>query len=304
MKVIVVGGTGMIGGHAALHLRSRGHEVTIASRKPPPASSALADLPFARCDYIANDFARSELARFDALVFAAGNDVRHLPADGNSDAHWLRANAEGVPRFFAAAREAGIRHAVNIGSFYPQACPSVLETSAYARSRKAADDGVRALATDSFRVMSLNAPFVVGSVPGLTVAMFEAYTRYAQGLLPGLPAFAPAGGVNFISTQSLSEAVEGALERGQSGTAYLVGDENLSFAEYFGLFFRACDHNEPLPALDQEHPLMPDAAILWGRGSTLHYEPDAEQTRLLGYRRGDIARTVGEVVAQYRRRAQ
>ncbi|HSV80248.1 MAG TPA: NAD(P)-dependent oxidoreductase [Ramlibacter sp.] len=299
MKILVLGGTGMIGGHAALHLRSRGHEVTIASRKPPPGSSALADLPFLRGDYIANGFARSELARFDALVFAAGNDVRHLPPDGDSDAHWQRANAEGVPRFFAAARDAGIHLAVNIGSFYPQACPRVLETSAYARSRKAADEGARALATPDFRVMSLNAPFVVGTVPGLTVPMFEAYTRYAQGLIPGLPAFAPKGGVNFISTQSLSEAVAGALERGRSGAAYLVGDENLSFADYFGLFFRACGRTEPLPALDQEHPMMPDAAILWGRGSELYYAPDAEETRLLGYRRGDIARTVGEVVAQY-----
>ena len=300
MKILVFGGTGMIGGHAALHLRSCGHDVTIAARKAPPAPSALAALPFVRGDYVANDLARSELARFDALVFAAGNDVRHLPADGDSDAHWQRANSEGVPRFFAAARDAGIRHAVNIGSFYPQAYPKALESSAYVRSRKAAADGVRALAAPGFRVMSINAPFVVGAVPGLVVPMFAAYTQYAQGRIPAIPAFAPAGGVNFISTQSLSEAVAGALERGHSGTAYLVGDENLSFAAYFGHFFRACGRSAPLPVLDREHPMLPDAALLAGRGNTIYYEPDAEQSRLLAYRRNDVGRTIAEVVEQYR----
>ena len=299
MKILVVGGTGMIGGHAALHLQSLGHDLTIAARKPAAAGSALAELPFLAGDYVANDFTREELSGFDALVFAAGNDVRHVPADEDADAHWVRANAKGVPRFFAAARDAGIRHAVNVGSFYPQAAPDVLPSSSYARSRKMSDDGARALASPEFRVMSVNAPFVVGSVPGLVVPMFEAYTRYAEGLFAPMPAFAPPGGVNFISAQSLSEAIAGALEHGQSDVAYLVGDENLTYQDYFGHFFRAAGKDAP-PIIDQEHPMLPDAALLAGRGNSIFYEPDPAEAALLGYRRNDIARTVDEIVSQYR----
>lgn len=300
MNILVVGGTGLIGGHAALFLQAQGQRVAIAARKPPAPGTALAGLEFLPCDFVAASLGQAELARFDALVFAAGNDLRHLPPGADTDAHWQRANVEAVPRFFALAREAGLRKAVLVGSFYPQVAPQLIETSPYVRSRHLADLGVRALAAPGFGVCSVNAPFVVGAVPGLRVEMFEVYTRYAEGRLGALPAFGPAGGSNFISTQSLSEAIWGALQRGESGQAYLVGDENLSFADYFRAFFRAAGNDAPLPSLDQEHPLLPDAAIYTGRGQVVAYEPDPRDTALLGYRRDDVARAVGEVVAQYR----
>ncbi|CAG2158009.1 hypothetical protein LMG31506_06212 [Cupriavidus yeoncheonensis] len=298
MKILIVGGNGMIGGHAALHLRSRGHEVTIAGRNRPASGTPLGALDFLRCDYIANDLPAAQLGAFDALVFAAGNDVRHVPPGGDEAAHWERANVEGVPRFFRAARDSGIRVAVHVGSFYPQAAPRLAGENAYIRSRQLADEGVRALATQTFRVSSVNAPFVVGTVPGLTVPMFKAYTDYARGGFAPMPDFAPPGGVNFISAMSLSEAIEGALLRGENGKAYLVGDENLTFQDYFGAFFRDAGRPVP-PVIDQEHPLLPDSAICFGRGNTLYYEPDAAETALLGYRRCDILRTVSEIVAQY-----
>lgn len=296
MKILVVGGTGMIGGHAALRLSTAGHKVTIAGRTPPQPGAPLAALAFRLIDYLSEDIDLGALTGADALVFAAGNDVRHVPPD--ADAHWQRANVEGVPRFFAAARDAGVAIAINIGSFYPQAAPSLVLSNAYVRSRKAADDGIRALASDSFRAISLNASFVVGSVPGLNIPMFEAYTQYAQGAFAPIPSFAPPGGTNFISTDSVSDAVEGALARGENGRAYLIGDENLSFQTFFGAFFAAAGQSVP-PVLDQEHPMLPDSVMLCGRGANLFFEPDAREVALLGYRRGDVVRTIGDIVRQY-----
>jgi dihydroflavonol-4-reductase len=300
MKALLIGGTGLIGGHAALYLQTQGHEVTIAARKPPAPASPLAGLEFVQCDYVAGDVSKANLARFDAIVFAAGNDIRHVPPGADMDAHWQRTNVEAVPRFFALAREAGVPRAVLVGSFYPQVAPQLIETSSYVRSRHLADEATRALAAPGFNVCSVNAPFVVGTVPGLHIEMFEAYTRYAEGKLAPLPVFGPAGGSNFISTQSLSEAISGALARGESGRAYLVGDENMSFADYFGAFFRAAGNDTPVPALDQEHPLLPDFAIYTGRGTVVSYEPEPAGAALLGYRRRDIQRTIKEVVTQYR----
>ncbi|MBM4494447.1 NAD-dependent epimerase/dehydratase family protein, partial [Rhodococcus hoagii] len=34
MKILIVGGTGMIGAHTALHLRDQGNDVTVAARNP------------------------------------------------------------------------------------------------------------------------------------------------------------------------------------------------------------------------------------------------------------------------------
>jgi len=300
MNILVIGGTGLIGGHAALYLKDNGHEVTIAGRKPAAAGSALAELKQLQGDYVAGTFTLDDLAGFDALVFAAGNDVRQIPQDGNVDAHWQRNNVEAIPRLFQLARDAGIKQAVLVGSFYPQVAPQLIETEPYVRSRHLADEGVRALVTADFKVCSINAPFVVGAVPGLKVEMFEAYTRYAEGQFAPLPYYGPAGGSNFISTRSLSQAILGALLRGESGKAYLVGDENLSYAQYFESFLRAVGNEALVPALDQEHPMLPDSAIYTGRGSTVSYEPDVSETQLLGYVRGDIQRAIGEVVSQYR----
>lgn|GEM_PF-223845 len=298
MKILVVGGAGMIGGHAALHLQSLGHDVTISGRNPPQATTQLARLPYLRGDYVNNTFTKDQLAAFDAVVFAAGADIRHIPEGADYGDFTLKANGEAVPAFAKLAKEAGVKRFVHIGSFYPHVAPELMEKDKYIRSRKLAADGVNALADKNFITCSLDAPFVVGTVPGMSLPMFEAYTAYAEGKL-GMPAFGPAGGTNFISCQSLSEAIAGALLRMESGKSYLVGDENLPFATYFGMFFKAAGNDVEVPSKEENHPMLPDNAIFTGRGNFVKYEPDPASVALLGYRRNDIQRAVNEIVAQF-----
>jgi len=139
---------------------------------------------------------------------------------------------------------------------------------------------------------------MVGSVPGLPSAIFEPYTQWAQGKIP-IPAYGPAGGTNFRSFRSLSEAIEGALERGEPGKAYLVGDENLSFRDYFQLFFDAVGSDARLEERDAEHPLLADIAIPQGRGNWVRVNPDPAEIARLGYWRNGVANAVRDVVAQF-----
>ncbi|KAI8170051.1 hypothetical protein K4K49_005452 [Colletotrichum sp. SAR 10_70] len=303
MKILVVGGTGMIGGHAALHLRSKGHQVTISGRRAPTEVSALVKLPFLQGNYLRGDITADQLARFEAVVFAAGSDVRHVPEGQGADEHYLQANGEAVPAFARMAREAGVRIFVHVGSAYPHIVPEAVHSSPYVRSRKLAADGVAALATLTFHACSLDPPIVVGTVPGMKIPMFEAYIQYAEGKLP-IPAFAPAGGLNFISTQSLSEAIAGAIENSKtvSGRSILVGDENLTYAEYLETFFHAVGNQQKLPVSDQDHPLMPRATLYAG-DMVVRYEPDAADVAALGgYRRNDVRNAVSEIVSQHRSR--
>lgn len=299
MKILVVGGTGALGGHAALHLAGKGHDVTITGRgEGAPAGTPLTGLSYLRGDYVSGDFTPDRLRGFDWVVFAAGNDPRHVPA-GEDFGAWLhKANHVALPAFFAAAREAGVSRAIQLGSFYPQAKPELLDGNVYIRSRLAACEGARAEGRPGFDVVSVNAPFMVGALPGLPSAIFEPYVQWAKGLIP-IPHYAPTGGTNFMSFRSLSEAIEGALLRGEPGKAYLVGDENLSFREYFQLFFDAVGSGETIEERDEELPLLPDVAIPQGRGNFISYEPDAGETALLGYRRNDVAAAVAEIAAQF-----
>ena len=299
MKILVVGGTGFIGGDAALRLAGLGHDVTIAARKAAPPGTAMAKLPLLTGDYVAGDFTPERLAPFGAIVFAAVNDARQRAPDEDEAAHLERANVIGVPNFFAAARTAGVRRAVLVGSFYPQVVPQMIAQSAYVRSRLVSDERARALTTPDFAVCSVNPPYIVGHVDGLDVPWLRGHARYALGLMPDLPFFAIPGGVNFMSLASLSDAIVGALERGEPGKAYLVGDANLTFQDYFAAYRRAAGLDGEIPVRDEEHPLLPDWSLYAGRGGTAWFEPDPAEQAVLGYRRGDVMRAIADIVAAY-----
>lgn len=302
MKILVVGGTGMIGSNVAQLLRARGQDVTIAARKAPLPDSLAAQFPILIDDYTRSTLPDEVLGSFDAVVFSAGNDIRHITADDDADRFWRETQIEGVPAFVAKAREAGVKRVVHLGSYYHQALPHLAETDAYVRARALADSGARALATADFNVSTLNPPSIVGIIPGVPMPRYTKLAAYARGELD-IPPFAPLGGTNYMTVESLSEAVWGALQHAESGRAYLVGDENLSFRDYFQLFFDAVGNPHQVVARDEDHPLLPVAFIVPGRNSTLAYEPDPAETRMLGYRRHDVRRAIEELVRFHSNRA-
>ncbi len=297
MNILIVGGTGMIGGKTALHLQSLGHDVTIASRSKP-VDTAVAHLPFLACNYIEDDCTDGRLEGFDAVVHAAAADPRLLPQDGSvsPEDFYHRANTVAVPRFFEAARDAGVGVGIYIGSFYSHVAPERAAVCPYVKSRVETDAAVIAMNSDSFRVCSLAAPFVLGVLQGVPVPHLGGMLAYVTGQL-GLPMFAPPGGTNHISAQSLAEATAGALERGVGGTPYLVGDENYSHKAYMELWAELAGTPLELEVREEDHPIMPDAFMFAGVGATVSHEPDPEETALLGYSRNQIRQEIADVIA-------
>ncbi|TXS96519.1 NAD(P)-dependent oxidoreductase [Parahaliea maris] len=302
MKVIVIGGSGLIGGEAALHLAELGHDVTIMSRKPPVAP-ALAELPFVAGDYINDDLGDGRLAGFDALVFSAAADIRNVPMDGSRTPEevYREANDTAVPRALEAARDAGISRVVYIGTFYPHVAAHRIGECPYVTSRANTDKAVRALNSDTFTVCTLDLPFVLGHIPGTQVPHIGALVNYAAGNIPDMPVFAPKGGTNHITSKSVAQAVAGALENGEGGKAYLIGDENLSWKEYLERWFAAAGNPTELEVRDDiDHPLLPNAIMFAGAGATVSYDTPAEiRERLGNYATGQIDTAIAEVVQAY-----
>lgn len=304
MKVLFVGGSGMIGSYAVPFLQGAGFDVTISARHPVGAESAVAGVPLLQGDYVAADLSSFELGSFDAVVFAAGNDIRHIDGQ-DAEAFWEKYQSVGVPRFAAAAKAAGVKRFVQLGSYYHQAMPELCATNIYVNARRLADENARALADENFNVSTLNPPSIVGIQSDNVAARFTNFTAWAFGNCLDIPDAAPPGGTNFMSARSLSEAIAGALRHAEPGKAYLIGDENLTFAEYFQYWVDAVGRDVQIGVENQEHPLQPDASIVPGRGSILSYELNPEELQTLAYSTGDVRRAVEEIVAQIApRRAQ
>jgi len=300
MKVLIVGGSGLIGGDAAIYLSERGHDVTIMSRRAPE-TPALAAMSFLRGDYINDDVSDGRLQGFDWLVFAAAADIRNVPTDGSvtPEAFYKKANDEAVPGFFAAARDAGVSRAVYIGSFYSEIAPHRIEECPYVASRYHTDAGVRALSSNTFNVCSLAAPFVMGHIPGQEIPYLNAMVQYAKGNIPELPVFAPIGGTNHMTSRSIAVAVLSALENGASGRVYLIGDENYSWKDYLEMWFAAAGNPVVLEVREDDHPILPNAIMFAGAGATVEYQPDARESVLLAYPRNQVRAMIAEIVRAY-----
>ncbi|MFB2600354.1 NAD-dependent epimerase/dehydratase family protein [Herbiconiux sp. P17] len=297
-SVLVVGGTGLIGGRIAADLLERGAAVTLMSRSAAGDGDAptLRELPRLVGDYAGELPPARELEGFDSVVFAAGSDIRHVSEADEDAEFWRRTQSEGVPRFAAHVKAAGVSRFVQIGSYYHQLRPQLAQTVPYVAARKAADEGARALSDKGFAAITVNPPSIVGVAPGRSTRRFARMLAWLRGELPEPRVFAPAGGTNYLSLRSLSEAVIGALEHGEAGRAYLVGDANLRFREYFQLLADAAGSTLRIEERDENQPYQPDRFIVPGRGSVISYEPDPAEVRLLGYRQGDVPAAVEEIV--------
>lgn len=301
MKTLVIGGTGFAGGYAANHLDKKGHKVTVMGRNPPPANTPMAALPFVQGNYIEDDLRDGRLEGFDALLFAAGNDITKMPMDGSvtPEDFFKKANTEAIPKLFEAAKAAGIKRCANLGTFYPHVAPEQVGKDPYVTSRAAADEAIRAMSNADFNVCSVNAPFILGHVPNLNVSHLGAMAAYARGDLAGMPIFAPKGGTNHVNLLTVAEALLGALERGESGKAYLIGDANYSWKEYLERWFTAVGNPTEIDVREDNHPLLPNIIMYAGVGATVSYEANDQEAELLGYGRGRMAQEIVDCAKAY-----
>ena len=296
-RVLVVGATGMIGSHVAADLAARGDDVTVMARREASDRDprAVHALPRLRGDYTDRAMTPRALEGFDAIVFAAGNDIRHVPAEQEDETFWERTQSGGVPRFAALAKAAGVGRFVQIGSYYHQLHPEWAERIPYVAARRDADARTRSLSDEGFAAMTLNPPSIVGA-DERGVRRFARMIAWTRGELDEPALFAPPGGTNYMSVRSLSQAVRGALDAGEAGRAYLVGDRNLTYREYFQLLADAAGSGNTIVERDEEHPFQPDRFIVQGRGAVIAYETDPAETALLGYAQDDVERALAEIV--------
>ena len=242
MKIFMIGGTGLLGSEAARELIARGHEVTSIALPPIPTG---ANLPAAMHIELGNylemtdEALRAHLEGCEGFVFAAGVDER---VEGPAPIYdmFKKYNIDPVRRLLRLAKEAGVKRAVILGSYFsyfdklwPQM--ELSRWHPYIRSRRDQENVALSFADDTFNVAVLELPYIFGTQPGRR----PVWVFLVEMLLKMKPVtFFIRGGTAMVTVRQVGQAIAGALERNSGGNCYPIGYENMTWKQLLGIMNR------------------------------------------------------------------
>ena len=236
MRILVTGGTGLLGGRMILKFAGAGHQVFALTR----SASSHAKLRALGASPVDGDLDGSSplsLPAVDAVVHAAALFRFSGPREP-----FLRTNVDATGRLLASAEKAGARTFVQIsaaGVIMDDAGTPIRDAdesaptfpnhfSAYLASKARAEAMVLAANKPGLRTLALRPPALWG--PG------DPFSRaLPQAINSGQFAFIDRGDYAFATchVDNVVEAVQCALERGDGGRAFFIADrEKLTFREF------------------------------------------------------------------------
>jgi len=228
MRVLIIGGTGLLGQHISAELTDRGHTVSAMARQAVSGRTVV----LGDAQRMSEDEWSKTLEGFDAVVFAAGVDDRKAPK-APAEPHFHEGNVEPVRRLLDAARATGCGRAVVCGSYFAtmnETHPEwkLADRHPYIRSRVRQAELARERTETEPSVAVLEIPFVFGSAPGRR----PLWAPMVPWLTSPLPLFAPRGGTAVATVTTVAQAAAGALERSVGGRIP-IADANLSWRDLF-----------------------------------------------------------------------
>lgn len=226
-RIFVTGASGFVGGAATRKFVAAGHDVRAMSRsqKSDAAILALGARPV-RCDL--ENVAANDIGDAEAILHCAAFVEQWGPSDA-----WFRFNVEGTRAVLKAARAAGAKRFIHIGTeaallegqhlrgadeTYPLAPNSPYP---YSSTKAQAERIVRESNAPGFEALVLRPRFIWG--PGDTTLLPTIEKMAREGKFMWID-----GGRAMTSTthiDNLVHAIELALTRGRGGEAYFVLDD-------------------------------------------------------------------------------
>lgn len=264
MRILVTGGTGLVGNNVVRQLLARGDQVRVLIRgsKDDPALRGLG-LEFAQGDIRDPNAIRNALTGIDGVIHAAG-DV-HIGWHHFERQYSI--NVEGTRNIARAARQAGARlvhvstvNALGLGRGSEPAneiTPLGNEVRCgYVLSKQAAEKEVLKEVSEGLSAIIVSPGFMLGPwdwKPSSGRMLLNVHQRFTP--------FAPRGGCSVCDVRDVAEAMIRGLLQGESGRNYILAGENL---RYVDLWRQICDCTGGSPPWMRAGPLMTVIAGKYG----------------------------------------
>lgn len=240
MKVLVTGGTGFLGANLVHHLVARGDQVRVLKRPRTPPD-ILAGLPV--------EFVGGDVTDFDSLL-AASQGVEGVYHVAGLVSYWrprrawqYQVNVEGARNVVEAARRAGVRRVVHTSSiaaigYRTDGQPADEDTAwnwgpqdiHYAWTKHLGEQEALQATAQGLEVVVVNPGLIFGPRDTSWNAgrMFKLVEKSGT-------VFSPAGSTTTCDVDDVCAGHRAAMQRGRSGRRYILGGENVAYADLFRL---------------------------------------------------------------------
>lgn len=253
MKILMIGGTGLLGSAAARIFVDRGNEIKTLALPPLPEGAPIPEemeIVFQDANKLSDDEMKEMMKGYDIFVFATGVDERvEFPAPVY-DAYY-KYNIAPLERYLPLAKEAGMKGAVVCGSYFAWLAKDrpdmdLCSKHPYIKSRIDQEKVCEKYSDESFDVSVLELPYIFGTQPGrrpVWVILIEQLQRFEK-----MPfTMYPAGGTAMLTVRQVGEAMVGAAEKamqyveeGKAGFhAYGISCVNMTWQQFLKIVYRA-----------------------------------------------------------------
>jgi nucleoside-diphosphate-sugar epimerase len=294
MKVLVSGGTGLVGRYVVEELLAAGYQVIVGGRRAPLPRLFSRPVEFAA---LSLDPDKDQIDAFDDAYFFVHAALSHVPGkyrggEGDDPKTFHRLNLDGTVRLFEAAKRAGTRRCIFLSSRagYGHQPPGTILTeemqcepeTLYGDVKLEAERSLALSNGQDFVTASLRATGIYGPAgPGLTHKWAGLFADYLAGR-PVLPR---------IGTEVHGDDVAGAVGLMLEADAALINGQTFNVSDIL------TGHHEILAIVKQQtgcpHPL-PDTLDQSG-----YNRMSSKKMQALGWRPGGaelLRRTITQLV--------
>lgn len=244
MKILVIGGNGLLGTHTVREAIRRGHQVTILSRSNVDRSEDLGGSVTCLTGNVydlENAAIEKMLSGQDAVVYSLGLDDREVH---KRPAYQLfhHDHVTICMRMVEKAKQCGVRKFIVYGSYFTyfnQEYPELRlsEKNVYVRTRLEQKEAVLASSTKEFETFVFELPYIIGYLPGRFPPWTFLFSLLKSGKKNVL--FFGRGGTAVVTANQVGQATLGAIENGVGGKSYPISGGNLTWKDFARIYFEA-----------------------------------------------------------------